>query len=74
MTDVRKTADLLAAGNFVVRLREDDLPPLGISHASYREVRVYSTSPNPETANGRNRELDGRTKGSGGRQSSEGRA
>lgn len=45
MTDVRKTADLLAAGYLVVRLREDDLPPLEISSPRYLEVRVYSAAP-----------------------------
>ncbi|BCW78905.1 zinc-ribbon domain-containing protein [Arthrobacter sp. NicSoilC5] len=50
MTDERKTADLLAAGYLVVRLREDDLPPLGISHTGYLEVRVYSAAPQPQKA------------------------
>lgn len=50
VTDVRKTADLLAAGYLVVRLREDDLPPLEISHAGYLEVRVYSAAPQPQKA------------------------
>jgi hypothetical protein len=50
VTDVRKTTDLLEAGHLVVRLREDDLPPLGIDHPHYNEVRVYSTAPNPGKA------------------------
>lgn len=41
---------LLAAGYLVVWLREDELPPLGIGHPHYSEVRVYSAAPNPETA------------------------
>jgi hypothetical protein len=49
LTDERKTADLLAAGYFVVRLREDDLPSLSIGHPHYREVRVYSPAPRPQT-------------------------
>lgn len=47
VTDERKTRDLLAAGYVVVRLREDDLPPLAIAHPRYRELRVYSTAPRP---------------------------
>ena len=45
LTDVRKTADLLAAGYLVVRLREDDLPPLEINSTRYLEIRVYSAAP-----------------------------
>ena len=45
LVDERKSLDLLAAGFAVVRLREDDLPSLGIDHPLYREVRVYSTAP-----------------------------
>jgi hypothetical protein len=48
LTDARKTADLLAAGHLVVRLREDDLPPLEIDHPRYHEVRVYSAAPQPQ--------------------------
>ena len=43
LVDERKSRDLLAAGCLVVRLREDDLPALGIDHPRYREVRVHST-------------------------------
>ena len=31
----------------MVRLREDDLPPLAIDHPRYRELRVYSAAPRP---------------------------
>ena len=31
----------------VVRLREDDLPPLAINHPRYLELRVYSKAPHP---------------------------
>lgn len=50
VTDVRKTADLLAAGHLVVRLREDDLPSLQIDHSDYHEIRVYSAVPQPMKA------------------------
>lgn len=50
LTDVRKTADLLAAGYRVVRLREDDLPPLEINSTRYLEIRVYSAAPQPQKA------------------------
>lgn len=50
LVDERKTADLLAAGLLVVRLREDDLPPLGVQHPRYHEVRVYSAAPRPQNA------------------------
>ena len=36
-----------AAGFVVVRLREDDLPPLAIDHPRYLELRVYSAAPRP---------------------------
>jgi hypothetical protein len=48
LIDERKTADLLAAGYLVVRLREDDLPALPVGHPHYKEVRVYSSAPRPE--------------------------
>src|SRR6185312_1744697 len=48
LIDERKSRDLLAAGYVVVRLREDDLPPLRIEHDSYREIRVYSSAPQPQ--------------------------
>ncbi|WP_426303155.1 zinc-ribbon domain-containing protein [Arthrobacter sp. R-11] len=48
LTDVRKTTDLLAAGYLVARLREDNLPPLGIDDPGYHEVRVYSAAPRPQ--------------------------
>lgn len=48
LTDERKTADLLAAGYLVVRLREDDLPPLPVGHPHYKELRVYSSAPRPQ--------------------------
>ncbi len=47
LVDERKSQDLLAAGHLLVRLREDDLPPLFIDHPRYREIRVYSTAPRP---------------------------
>jgi hypothetical protein len=50
LTDARKTADLLAAGYLVVRLREDDLPPLDIDSARYLEIRVYSAAAQPQKA------------------------
>lgn len=50
LTDVRKTADVLAAGYLVVRLREDDLPPLEINSDRYLEIRVYSAAPQPQKA------------------------
>jgi rubrerythrin len=45
--DERKTLDLLTAGYVVVRLREDDLPTLGIENPRYTELRVYSSAPQP---------------------------
>jgi hypothetical protein len=45
--DRRKSHDLLAAGYRVVRLREDDLPKLGIDLPHYLELQVYSTAPRP---------------------------
>lgn len=50
MTDERKTTDLLSAGYRVVRLREDDLLALRIDSPHYKEIRVSSAAPNPETA------------------------
>ncbi|MFZ2527493.1 MAG: zinc-ribbon domain-containing protein [Rhodococcus sp. (in: high G+C Gram-positive bacteria)] len=47
LVDQRKSLDLLAAGCMVVRLREDDLPSLGIEHPRYLEIRVHSTAPRP---------------------------
>ncbi|WP_225989509.1 zinc-ribbon domain-containing protein [Rhodococcus erythropolis] len=47
LVDERKSLDLLLAGFVVIRLREDDLPTLGIDHPRYREVRVHSTAPRP---------------------------
>jgi hypothetical protein len=47
LVDECKSEDLLAAGCVVVRLREDDLPPLAINHPMYRELRVYSAAPRP---------------------------
>ena len=41
--------DLLAAGWVVVRLREDNLPPLAIDNPRYREIRVHSAVPRPRT-------------------------
>lgn len=51
--DRRKSLDLLSAGYRVVRLREDDLPPLGIDAPGYIELQVYSTAPRPEHTIGR---------------------
>lgn len=48
LIDERKSRDLLAAGYAVVRLREDDLPELGIDHPLYREIRVLSHLPRPD--------------------------
>jgi len=47
LIDERKSLDLLAAGYVVIRLREDDLPTLGIVNTHYREFRVYSTASQP---------------------------
>ncbi len=47
LVDTAKSRDLLAAGYHVVRLREDDLPPLAIDEPRYREFRVYSSAPRP---------------------------
>jgi hypothetical protein len=48
LVDERKSIDLLAAAYLVVRLREDDLPPLPIKHPHYREIRVHSAAPRPQ--------------------------
>jgi hypothetical protein len=48
LVDRSKSLDLLAAGYFVVRLREDDLPSLNIDDPRYVELRVYSTAPQPQ--------------------------
>ncbi|MFT4470512.1 zinc-ribbon domain-containing protein [Arthrobacter sulfonylureivorans] len=48
LIDRVKSLDLLAAGYLVVRLREDDLPPLDIDDPSYLEIRVYSKASYPE--------------------------
>lgn len=45
--DERKTRDLLRAGHLVVRLREDGLCRLPITHPRYKELRVYATAPRP---------------------------
>ena len=47
LVDTRKSEDLLAAGDRVVRLREDNLPPLPLDHECYHEIRVYSVAPQP---------------------------
>jgi hypothetical protein len=47
LVDTSKSHDLLAAGYYVARLREDDLPAVGIDHPRYREFRVYATAPRP---------------------------
>ena len=47
LVDERKSLDLLAAGCVVVRLRENDLPPLAIDNPRYREVHVYATVSRP---------------------------
>ena len=49
IVDERKSLDLLAAGCVVVRLREDNLPPLAIDNPRYREIQVHSTVPRPHT-------------------------
>lgn len=48
LVDLSKSRDLLAAGYLVVRLRENDLPPLGIVDAGYLELQVYSVAPRPQ--------------------------
>ncbi|EFV14354.2 hypothetical protein HMPREF9336_00804 [Segniliparus rugosus ATCC BAA-974] len=48
LVDERKSLDLLAAGYAVVRLREDDLAPLAITHPRYHEIRVSSRAPRAE--------------------------
>lgn len=48
LVDVRKSQDLLAAGYLVVRLREDGLPSLDITHERYLELDVHSAAPQPE--------------------------
>jgi hypothetical protein len=48
LVDTSKSRDLLAAGHWVARLREDDLPALDIEHPRYREFRVYATAPQPQ--------------------------
>jgi len=45
LLDERKTADLLSAGYAVVRLREDSLPMLVMSHPRLLQMRVYSGGP-----------------------------
>lgn len=50
LVDEQKTADFLGAGYVVVRLREDNLPPLALEHPLYKEVRVYSAAPRPRVA------------------------
>ncbi|GGJ22755.1 zinc-ribbon domain-containing protein [Paenarthrobacter histidinolovorans] len=47
LIDERKSADLLAAGYLVVRLREDDLPLLSVGNPHFFEIRVYSSVPRP---------------------------
>ena len=47
LVDERKSLDLLAAGCVVVRLREDNLPPLAIDNPRYREIQVHSTVSRP---------------------------
>lgn len=47
LVDARKTADLLAAGYRVVRLREDGLPFLELDHQHLLQLRVYSAAPDP---------------------------
>lgn len=49
LVDQAKSRDLLAAGYLVVRLREDDLPTLGIVDPEYLELQVYSVAPRPES-------------------------
>lgn len=48
LADRSKSLDLLAAGYLVIRLREDDLPPLDINDPRYGELRVYSAAPQPQ--------------------------
>lgn len=45
--DERKSRDLLQAGYAVVRLREDGLGPLAVTHPRYVELPVHSTAPRP---------------------------
>jgi hypothetical protein len=46
--DIRKSSDLISAGYLLVRLRENDLPSLGITSDRYLELRVHSEAPRPE--------------------------
>ncbi|MPQ99593.1 lysine biosynthesis protein LysW [Modestobacter sp. I12A-02628] len=48
LVDTSKSRDLLAAGYYVARLREDDLRALDIDHPRYREFRVYAAAPRPQ--------------------------
>lgn len=56
LVDQRKTADLLAAGYRVVRLREDGLPPLPLKHDDLLQLNVHSTVPRPDAVMDRVRE------------------
>ncbi len=46
--DTAKSLDLLAAGWLVVRLREQPLHSLDITHPRYTELTVHSTAPDPD--------------------------
>ncbi len=45
-TDLRKTRDLLDAGFWVCRIRENSLEAIGLSHPHYLELTVYPTAQN----------------------------
>ncbi|MBE1604836.1 endonuclease domain-containing protein [Actinopolymorpha pittospori] len=45
LVDERKTLDLLAAGYAVVRLRENNLPPLSLEHPRLVQRRVLAAAP-----------------------------
>lgn len=49
LIDLAKSRDLMAAGYLVVRLRENDLPTLGIIDPRYLELQVYSVAPRPKS-------------------------
>ena len=48
--DTAKSEDLLAAGFFVVRLREHPLRSLGLRNDRYSEIIVYANKPDPDDA------------------------
>ncbi|MDQ0864783.1 zinc-ribbon domain-containing protein [Arthrobacter globiformis] len=61
LIDERKSADLLATGYLVVRLREDDLPPLPVPHPTTRKSGLFHGAA-ARSGGGRNPGLAGRTR------------